>query len=236
MRRGECCQDHHVRLLHIEDEIGMATALRAAMQAHDMIVDHASTLADAEEAVRMNAYAVILLDRQLPDGDGLSFIPRIRALSIMTPVIVLTARSDLPDRIAGLDRGADDYLGKPFAVEELLARLRAILRRPAEVSQEIISLGRLCFDVGNREVRVGDAPLDLPRRELLVLETLLGRSGRTVLRSSLEEAVYGMDDEIQSNALDAHVSRLRKKLAEVDSGLEIHAMRGIGYLLKPSAR
>jgi len=214
----------------------MATALRAAMQAHDMIVDHASTLADAEEAVRMNAYAVILLDRQLPDGDGLSFIPRIRALSIMTPVIVLTARSDLPDRIAGLDRGADDYLGKPFAVEELLARLRAILRRPAEVSQEIISLGRLCFDVGNREVRVGDAPLDLPRRELLVLETLLGRSGRTVLRSSLEEAVYGMDDEIQSNALDAHVSRLRKKLAEVDSGLEIHAMRGIGYLLKPSAR
>ncbi|MBX9649150.1 MAG: response regulator transcription factor [Xanthobacteraceae bacterium] len=221
-----------MRVLLVEDEPEMAAALVAALKHYDMVVDHISTLADAEEAVSLNAYAAILLDRQLPDGDGLTLIPKLRTGGVGVPVIVLTARGELADRVAGLNTGADDYLGKPFAVEELLARLRAVLRRPADLPSEIIRLGRLSFDAGHREASVGGRPLDLPRRELLVLETLLRRMGRTVVRTSLEDAVYSIDDEIQSNALDTHISRLRRKLSEARAGVEIHAIRGVGYLLK----
>lgn len=222
-------------MLLVEDEPEMASALAAALKNYDMVVDHISTLADAEEAVAVNAYAAILLDRQLPDGDGLTLIPKLRTGGIGVPVIVLTARGELVDRVAGLNTGADDYLGKPFAIEELLARLRAVLRRPADLPSEIIRLGCLSFDAGNREASVAGRPLDLPRRELLVLETLLRRMGRTVARASLEEAVYSIDDEIQSNALDTHISRLRRKLSEARAGIEIHAIRGVGYLLKSSS-
>lgn len=224
-----------MRVLLVEDEPEMAAALIVALKNYDMVVDHISTLADAEEAASINDYGAILLDRQLPDGDGLTLIPKLRARGIGVPVIVLTARGELADRIAGLDTGADDYLGKPFAVEELLARLRAVLRRRADLPSETIRLGRLSFDVSNREASVDGKPLDLPRRELLVLETLLRRMGRTVARSSLEQAVYSIDDEIQSNALDTHVSRLRRKLSEAESAIEIHAIRGVGYLLKRSS-
>jgi DNA-binding response OmpR family regulator len=168
----------------------------------------------------------------LPDGDGLTIVPQLRAKGEGVPIIVLTARGELADRISGLDKGADDYLAKPFAVEELLARLRAILRRPPNMPSELLNVGNLSFDLINREARISGNRLDLPRRELLVLETLLRRMGRTVLRSSLEDAVYSIDDEIQSNALDTHVSRLRRKLTESRAGVEIHAIRGVGYLLK----
>jgi DNA-binding response OmpR family regulator len=224
-----------VRVLLVEDEPEMATALTAALKKYDMVIDHVSSLADAEEAVSINVYGAILLDRQLPDGDGLTLIPKLRARSAGVPVIVLTARGELADRVAGLNIGADDYLGKPFAVEELLARLRAVLRRPADMLSETMRLGRLSFDVSNREACVGGEPLDLPRRELLVLEALLRRMGRTVARSSLEEAVYSIDDEIQSNALDTHISRLRRRLSEARAEIEIHAIRGVGYLLKRSS-
>jgi DNA-binding response OmpR family regulator len=223
-----------LRVLLVEDEPEMAAALTVALKNYDMAVDHVTTLADAEEAAFVNDYGAILLDRQLPDGDGLTLIPKLRVKGAGVPVIVLTARGELADRIAGLDTGADDYLGKPFAVEELLARLRAVLRRPADLPPETMRLGRLSFDLGNREASVAGRPLDLPRRELLVLEALLRRMGRTVTRSSLEEAVYGFDDEIQSNALDTHVSRLRRKLSEAEAEVQIHGIRGIGYLLKHS--
>jgi len=221
-----------LRVLLVEDEPEMAAALSVALKNYDMVVDHISTLADAEEAASVNDYGAILLDRQLPDGDGLTLIPKLRAKGAGVPVIVLTARGELADRITGLDTGADDYLGKPFAVEELLARLRAVLRRPADLPLETMRLGRLSFDLGNREASVAGQPLDLPRRELLVLEALLRRMGRTVARASLEEAVYSIDDEIQSNALDTHVSRLRRKLSEAEADVEIHGIRGVGYLLK----
>ena len=223
-----------MRVLLVEDEPEMAAALAAALKNYDMVVDHIATLGDAEEAVSTNAYGAILLDRQLPDGDGLALVSKLRASGVSVPVIVLTARGELVDRVAGLDIGADDYLGKPFAVEELLARLRAVLRRPADLPPETMRLGRLSFDLGNREASVAGQPLDLPRRELLVLEALLRRMGRTVTRSSLEDAVYGIDDEIQSNALDTHVSRLRRKLSEAEAEVEIHGIRGVGYLLKHS--
>ena len=136
-----------LRVLLVEDEPEMAAALAAALKNYDMVVDHIATLGDAEEAVSTNAYGAILLDRQLPDGDGLALVSKLRASGVSVPVIVLTARGELVDRVAGLDIGADDYLGKPFAVEELLARLRAVLRRRADLPSETIRLGRLSFDV-----------------------------------------------------------------------------------------
>nr|WP_283815605.1 response regulator transcription factor [Bradyrhizobium campsiandrae] len=216
----------------VEDEAEMAAALSSALKRYDMVVDHAPTLADAEEAICADVHVAILLDRQLPDGDGLKLIPKLRARADGVPIIVLTARGELADRIAGLDSGADDYLAKPFAVEELLARLRAVLRRPAGLSPDVIRAGRLVFDLGHREASIDGQPFELPRRELLVLEALIRRMGRTVLRTALEEAVYNFDDEIQSNALDTHISRLRRKLADANAGVEIHGIRGVGYLLK----
>ncbi len=210
----------------------MASALAVALKGHDMVVDRVATIGMAREAILTNNYGAILLDRQLPDGDGLALIPKLRADGVQTPIVVLTARGDLADRVAGLDTGADDYLGKPFAIEELLARLRAVLRRRSDMPAETLQLGRLVYDADHREASVAGTVLTLPRRELLVLETLMRRSGRTVTRSVLEEAVYGFDDEIQSNALDTHVSRLRRKLAENDAGVEIHAIRGLGYLIR----
>ena len=221
-----------MRILLVEDDAEMAAALTSALKRYDMVVDHVATLAEAEEAIAADVHGAVLLDRQLPDGDGLALIPKLRARSDGVPIIVLTARGDLTDRIAGLDSGADDYLAKPFAVEELLARLRAVLRRPAGMQPDIVKAGRLAFDFSHREASVDGRPLDLPRRELLVLEALVRRLGRTVLRAALEDAVYSFDDAVQSNALDTHVSRLRRKLADVDAGVEIHGIRGVGYLLK----
>ncbi|WOH69862.1 response regulator transcription factor [Bradyrhizobium sp. BWA-3-5] len=222
-----------MRILLVEDEVEMAAALASALKRYDMVVDHVPTLAEAEEAIAADVHGAVLLDRQLPDGDGLALIPKLRARVDGVPIIVLTARGELTDRIEGLDSGADDYLAKPFAVEELLARLRAVLRRPAGMQPDIVKAGRLAFDFSHREASVDGRPLDLPRRELLVLETLVRRLGRTVLRAALEESVYSFDDAVQSNALDTHVSRLRRKLADVDALVEIHGIRGVGYLLRP---
>ena len=223
-----------MRLLLVEDELEMATALGAALGRYDMILDHAPTLDHALTALTSRVHDGIILDRQLPDGDGLSLIPRVRALKSGIPVIVLTARGAVDERVRGLDMGADDYLAKPFAVEELLARIRALMRRSPDIAPMTARIGKLVFDFEGRQAEVNGQLLDQPRRELLVLETLARRQGRTVQRSMLEESVYGYDDEIQSNSLDAHVSRLRRKLADSAAGVEIHSIRGVGYLLRPS--
>ncbi|WP_201403486.1 response regulator transcription factor [Kaistia sp. 32K] len=221
-----------MRLLLVEDERQMAEALTAALMRYDIVVDHAPTLEYAEDAVMDDLHDVIVLDRHLPDGDGLALLPHLRSIQSTVPVIVLTALGALDERIHGLDMGADDYLAKPFAVEELLARIRALLRRPSALVPMTARIGRLEFDLGNSQARIEGAPLDLTRREMLVLEALVRRQGRTVLRSELEDAVYNFDEEIQSNALDSHVSRLRRKLADANSGVEIHGIRGVGYLLR----
>lgn len=224
-----------MRLLLVEDEKEMAGMIVAALGRQGMVVDHVPSLAEAREAIATTAHDAVLLDRQLPDGDGLELIPVLRARRAGVPVIVLSALGTTSDRIAGLDVGADDYLPKPFSVDELLARLRAVFRRPAEISTELIKVGRLSFDVGERHALVDGTILDLPRRELLVLESLVRRAGRSVTRQAIEDAVFGFDDEIASNALDAYVSRLRRRLADGDAGVEIHAIRGIGYLLKATS-
>lgn len=222
-----------MRILLVEDEKDMASVLIAALARHDIVVDHARTLELAEEACRSGVHDAVLLDRKLPDGEGLSLIPLLRRQNPGLPVIVLSALGTSDQRIAGLDTGADDYLPKPFAVDELLARLRAVMRRPTQLSSSAVRLGTLCFDLQQRQADIDGVPVELTRRELLALETLIRRAGRTVTRSALEEAVYGFDDDIASNTLDAHISRLRRKLS--GAGVEIHGIRGVGYLMRAQA-
>lgn len=221
-----------MRILLVEDEMGMAANVRAALAKQEILVDHATTLEIAREAIMGQLHDAILLDRKLPDGEGLSLIPLVRKVRAGVPVIVMSAMGTSSDRIAGLDTGADDYLGKPFSLDELLARLRAVMRRNPDMVAEGISLGAIVFDTQSRHVSLRGSMLELPRRELLVLEALIRRAGRTVARETLEEAVFGYDDEIASNTLDAHISRLRKRLGEAEAGVEIHAVRGIGYFMK----
>lgn len=221
-----------MRILLVEDEIELSGMLTSSLGRQGINVDLAPTLAIAGEAVLGTDYDAIILDRNLPDGEGLSLLSVVKARPARCPVIVLSALGRLDQRVDGLDLGADDYLAKPFAMEELLARLRAVTRRPSAVMEERVALGGLVFDLGHRMVSIDGVALDLPRRELLVLEALILRAGRVVSRPTLEAAVYGYDDEISSNTLEAHVSRLRRKLEA--AGLEIHALRGIGYLLRPA--
>ncbi|MBP1846490.1 DNA-binding response OmpR family regulator [Rhizobium petrolearium] len=221
-----------MRILLLEDEKELANALSAALNKHGIVTDHTMHLADAIELTRQHPYDAILLDRRLPDGEGLTLIPKLRRSGTDTPIIVLTARNEPLERVEGLETGADDYLGKPFLVEELLARLRAVLRRPSSLAEPGIAAGRMMIDSLHLNVTIDSMPLDLPRRELLVLVTLAKRKDKTVLRPTLEAAVYNYEEEIQSNALDAHISRLRKRLLDAGAGVTIHNIRGVGYLLK----
>lgn len=221
-----------MRVLIVEDETEFANALRVALERERFVVDQADCISMAQEAAMSGSYDLVLLDRTLPDGDGLSLLPVLRETHPGLPVIVLSARGEVTDRIAGLDNGADDYLIKPFDVDEMFARIRAVRRRPADLASEEIHVGALVFDVTNDEASVGGVRLDFTRRELRVLASLVRRRGRTVLREALEQAVFGFDDEVQSNTLDSHISRLRRKLAEANAGIEIHAIKGVGYLLK----
>lgn len=221
-----------MRILLVEDEPDLAATIRTLLEREQFIVDCAGRLAIAREAARHGVHDLVILDRTLPDGDGLELIPALRARKAGLPIIVLSARNELDDRIAGLDGGADDYLAKPFAFAELLARIRAISRRPGDIAASTIQIGRLGFDITHEQASIDGIAFDLPRREMQVLATLLKRRGRTVLRETLEQAVFGFDDEVQSNTLDSHISRLRRKLAEAGLGIEIHAIRGVGYLLR----
>lgn len=221
-----------MRILLVEDEPELASALRAALERRDIVVDHAADIQQAEELAALYPQDAIILDRQLPDGDGLSLIPILRRSGNASPILVLTVRDGIEDRVDGLNHGADDYLTKPFAVAELLARLRALLRRPGELRPEVARAGRLSVDLGSRDAWVDSRPLDLTRRELLVLEALIRRVDRMVARAALMEAVFAADEEVQPNALDIQVSRLRRKLADASAGLVINGVRGVGYMLR----
>lgn len=224
-----------MRILLVEDELQLAGTLRAALERERFVVDFADRLSTAREAAALAAFELVLLDRTLPDGDGLSLVPVLRGSNPGLAIIVLSARGDVSDRVTGLNEGADDYLIKPFSLDELLARIRAVRRRPADLANDEVRAGSLIFDLTNEEATVAGIRLDLPRRELRVLAALIRRRGRTVLRESLEQSVFSFDDEVQSNTLDSHISRLRRKLADAGAGVEIHAIRGVGYLLRDEA-
>lgn len=221
-----------MKILLIEDEVSLAHTLRSVLERERFVVDHVTEIKLAREVLRLGFYELILLDRTLPDGDGLVLVSEIRSSHPGLPVIVLSARGDIAERIEGLDKGADDYLVKPFALDEMLARIRAVRRRPNIQENAEIRAGRLVFDLSSDEAIVDGQILQLTRRELRVLSALMKRRGRVLLRESLEQAVYRFDDYVQSNTLDSHISRLRRKLADANAGIEIHSIRGVGYFLR----
>jgi len=220
-----------MRLLIVEDEERIAELVRSALAKAGFTVDVLNRALDADAAVRSVSYDAIILDLGLPDGEGLSVLDGMRGRSDMTPVLVLTARDSVEDRVLGLNTGADDYLVKPFAATELVARTKALLRRPGHALGVVLEAGNVVFDTVGREARVNGAAVSLARRELAVLEHLLRRLGRVVPKSVLEEKLYGNDEEPESNTIPVHISNLRKRLMEAGADVEIHTVRGVGYLL-----
>jgi DNA-binding response OmpR family regulator len=220
-----------MRLLVIEDEERIVELLRSAFQRAGFVVDSVGTTVEADHALSSVAYDAAILDLGLPDGDGLRVLANIRGSGNRVPVLILTARDTVEERVGGLDSGADDYLVKPFAVTELISRIKALLRRPGHALGITLQAGNLAFDTIGRDVRVGAIPFSVPRHELAILEHLMRRMGRVVPRSVLEEKLYGMDEPLESNAIPVHIHHLRRKLAEVGATPVIHTVRGIGYLL-----
>jgi len=220
-----------VRLLIVEDEARIVEILRAALARAGFTVDAVRLCADARAAFAVNPYDAAILDLGLPDGDGLRLLREVRANGNGIPILVLTARDAVEDRVCGLDTGADDYLVKPFAMTELIARTKALLRRPGGALGATLRTGNIVFDTIGRDVRIGDKGLLLPRRESAILEHLMRRVGRVVPKAVLEEKLYGIDDELGSNAIPVHVHHLRRKLIDHGATAEIHTVRGVGYLL-----
>jgi DNA-binding response OmpR family regulator len=223
-----------VRLLIVEDEGRIRDILRAALSRAGFVVDTVALCADAREALSLTRYDAAILDLGLPDGDGLKLLAELRSRQNRTPILVLTARDAVEDRVSGLDTGADDYLIKPFAMSELIARTKALLRRPGNALGTILQAGNVAFDTIGRDVRVAGAPLPLSRRECDILEQLMRRLGRVVPKSVLEDTLYGLDDELESNAIPVHVHHLRRRLLDAGASAEIHTVRGVGYLLTES--
>lgn len=222
------------RILLVEDDPDLAREIVRALERDHWPIDHVGSLGEAFEAVIQFPYRAILLDRRLPDGDGIGLIPAAKSRPSPPSIIFLTARDDVSDRVEGLDAGADDYLLKPFALEELLARLRAACRRSAAPSRpEPIEVANIAFDPATREVLASGRAIALPRRELALLELLIRRSGRVVQRAHLESELYGLDMEVSTNALDALISRLRRRLEDGKAEIELRTVRGVGYMLRP---
>ncbi|CAH1660565.1 response regulator [Chelatococcus asaccharovorans] len=220
-----------MRLLVVEDDVDLGPWLREALERAFGGADLVATLDEACAALKVRHFDLVVMDRRLPDGDAITLIPTMRRLNPRPSILVLTALDDPNDIAKALDAGADDYLAKPFEPVELIARAKAILRRSQLDQKGVSSVANLRFDTFARMAYVDDEPLILPRRELALLEALMRRTGQVVLRESLDNAVYGFDDEIQSNAIDAHLSRLRKRLRERGCKAEIKPLRGIGYLM-----
>ena len=218
-----------MRLLLVEDDRMLARGIAAALKQCGYGVDTAPTVGDAMRLVQAHEYELCILDLSLPDGDGLDVLQRWRTSGIRFPVLVLSARGDLQDRVTGLDAGADDYLIKPFALTEIEARIRALLRRPREQVQWH-QLGRLFFDRNGERALVDGRELDLTKRELDVLDVLMSRAGRVASKQALIEAVFSSDADVGPNALEAHISRLRQKLRP--AAVHIRGLRGLGYRIE----
>jgi DNA-binding response OmpR family regulator len=220
-----------MRLLLVEDNERFAALLKRGLSAAGFVVDVLSTAGDAAAVLRTSRFEIVVLDLGLPDADGIEVLTEMRRRGDATPVLILTARGGLKDRVTGLQSGADDYLVKPFALEELIARLQALLRRPGNLLGVALKLGNVTLDTVARQIFVGDQPIFFSPREIAVLEHLLRRSGRVVAKTLLEDNLYGLSQEVGSNAVEVYVHRLRRHLAEVGASVQIHTLRGVGYLI-----
>ena len=222
-----------MRLLLIEDDAELADGLQQSLAQSGYAVDVAATGHTGKAACASMRYEMIILDLGLPDYDGLTLLRELRADEVTAPVLVLTARGELNDRIAGLDAGADDYLAKPFALGELEARVRALLRRGPEAAGQHVQMGDLVYESTTRRVLIDGDDLELTARELSVLETLLRRPRALVSKEQLFESLYSWDSEANLNAVEVYVSRLRKKLEPARVGIRM--FRGLGYRLEVHA-
>ena len=220
-----------MRILAVEDEKELAILLRDNLAQRGFAADIAGSVAEAEACLEVAPYDVMLLDRRLPDEDGLTLLRRLRDADVGIGVIVVTARDAIEDRVEGLNMGADDYIVKPFAIEELIARINAILRRPGGSLGRDLRVGDVAYNIATREVRVGEMPVVLPRRELATLELLMRSAGRVVTRDKLLDGLYGFEEEPNSNAVDASVSRLRRHFRDAGSSARIAVIRGVGYMI-----
>lgn len=220
-----------MRLLLIEDHQRFAKLVSDGLEKEGFTVDWFDTGAAGEAAMATVQYDAIILDLGLPDQDGLDLLRSWREEGNKTPVLILTARDGIDDRVRGLNSGGDDYLLKPFAMEELVARIRALLRRPGGLLGLVITSGNVSFDTTAREVRINEKTISIPRREMDVLEHLMRRNGRVVPKDVLEDKIYGFGKEVSSNSVEVHVSRLRKRLSGAGANIKVHTLRGVGYLL-----
>jgi DNA-binding response OmpR family regulator len=220
-----------MRLLVVEDNEQLAELVTKGLQAAGYEIDVLSTLEEASAVLRTTFYAGLILDLGLPDGDGLALLREIRHLGNPIPVIVLTARGGLHDRVQGLRSGADDYLVKPFALEELIARLEAQLRRPGHLLGSSLRIANLEFDTQNRQASIDEQPQVLSARETAVLELLMRSKGRVVSKKQVEDHIFGHSADVASNAVEVYVHRLRKQLSERGARVQVHTIRGVGYLI-----
>ncbi|MEO6986685.1 MAG: response regulator transcription factor [Paralcaligenes sp.] len=216
-----------MRVLLVEDTVGLGQAVREQIADDGHAVDWVQQLNHAEVSVQSTVYDLILLDLSLPDGNGLEFLRKRRAAGDATPVIILTAKDQISDRIAGLNTGADDYLVKPFDLSELSARVAAVARRYSGNPNPYIQLGRLRINMSDRTIQRDSDMIDLTAREWALFETLVRRPSALFSKSQLEERLYEFGAEIESNTIEVYISRLRKKLgAQV-----VETVRGVGYRL-----
>ncbi len=223
-----------MRLLLIEDNARLGELIVEGLEREGFVIDWRETLEEGLEARGLAAYDLILLDLGLPDGDGLDLVRRLRRDRDVVPILILTARGGLGDKIAGLDVGADDYLVKPFDIAELAARCRALLRRPDACLGVVLSAGNVALDTAGRSLQVAGVSVAITPRELALLEHLLRRAGQVVPKASLEDQLYAMDAEVTPNALEVAVSRLRKRLASAGADVILRTAHGVGYVLLAS--
>ncbi len=216
-----------MRLLLVEDDRQLGDGIRAGLVLEGYTVDWAENGGSAEEALKSEHFDLVVLDLGLPHRSGIEILQSLRARGNTTPVLVLTARDTVADRIKGLDSGGDDYMTKPFDLDELNARIRALLRRSAGHASPVMQYGTIAIDPAAHTVTQDGKPVEISPREFAILRTLLSNAGRVLSRSRLEEALYGWETDIESNAVEVHIHHLRKKLG---SSL-IRTVRGVGYVV-----